>query len=97
VGPSIFERCRLCGSECSKFSSAQLLSHTALYLKCETCGSMQVTNPFWLANAHKDGVHGTDAGLVQRSLNVNRLIGMFLTLSGNSNSSGIDWGGEQDY
>lgn len=91
--PSNMEKCRFCGGKCSEFSSAQILSHTALYLKCEACGSLQVANPFWLADAHKDGVHDTDAGLVQRSLMVNRLIGTVLTLNGNSNSSGIDWGG----
>ena len=87
------EKCRFCGGECSEFSSAQVLSHKALYLNCEMCGSLQVANPFWLANAHKDGIHDTDAGLVQRCLTVNRLIGTVLTLNGNSGSNGVDWGG----
>lgn len=91
------EKCRFCRGNCSEFSSAQVLSHTASYLKCESCGSLQVANPFWLASAHKGGVRDNDAGLVQRSLMVNRLIGTVLTLNGNSNSSGIDWGEGRDY
>jgi hypothetical protein len=85
--------CRFCEGECAEYSSATIFSHKGVYFKCGVCGSLQVSNPFWLADAHTDGVHNSDVGLVQRSINVSRLIGTVLALNGHIGSNGIDWGG----
>ena len=87
------EMCRFCQGECTEYSSATVFSHKATYFRCKVCGSLQISNPFWLATAHTDGVHNSDVGLVQRSINLSRLIGTVLALNGYGRSDGIDWGG----
>ncbi len=68
--------CRLCDGPTSLlFRGVVLRTHSIAYLRCETCGSLQTEEPYWLSEAYSDGnLADTDTGVVNRNLDCQALI-----------------------
>ena len=87
------QNCRFCGTETVFFCSSPILNYLGEYFKCPNCLSVQVTNPFWLEEAHTNAISKLDTGLVARCISAGGIIGTVLALEGVNSSQGVDWAG----
>ena len=64
-------RCRLCGGTTRlSFIDTLLRKYECRYFLCETCGSLQTEQPYWLEEAYKGGsIADSDTGVFQRAFN----------------------------
>ena len=85
--------CRFCFTEVTYMSTAPILRYQGTYSKCLNCLSVQVTNPFWLKEAHTNAISKLDTGLVARCVSASSIIGAVLALEGVHSSHGVDWAG----
>jgi hypothetical protein len=66
--------CRLCGGEADKQFYLKVLGrHEVGYWRCRDCGSLQTSEPYWLAEAYSNSLAVSDTGAVRRCL-INRAV-----------------------
>ena len=87
------QKCRVCQGETRFFDAATVLEFEVRYVICNHCKSVQVSDPYWLADAHSEAISDLDVGLVSRTTVASRLIIAFFKLQRIRQVSGIDWGG----
>jgi len=85
--------CRFCFSDVKYFSTATVLRYQGEYYKCLNCSSLQITNAFWLEEAHTNAISKLDTGLAARCVSAGNMIGTILALEGLRFSRGVDWAG----
>jgi hypothetical protein len=85
--------CRFCFSAVEYFSTAPVLRYQGEYFKCPNCLSVQVTNAFWIEEAHTNAISKLDTGLASRCISAANMIGTVLALEGLCFSRGVDWAG----
>ena len=61
--------CRLCGGDAVRRFSTQLINkHEVGFFRCNTCGSLETEQPFWLDEAYALNLGDLDCGSAQRNL-----------------------------
>lgn len=85
--------CRFCrGGVIKAFSDVILNKYNVNYWKCESCGSLQTDEPFWLQEAYSDGnLTYLDVGVIQRNINNFSIIAAVARLADVHNI--LDYGG----
>ena len=87
-------KCRICGSDSALFGEARVLDrHPAQYYRCETCGFMQVGDPYWLPEAYSDAITRSDIGLLGRNIQMSAYSRRLLRTCLDPNGKFIDYGG----
>lgn len=86
--------CPICQTEGQEiFKNKVLNKYSVSYFQCEGCKLIYTETPYWLEEAYKDAIVGTDTGLMQRNISfcvtVNTLIRKFYPTAKNF----LDYGG----
>lgn len=89
--------CPICQTEGREiFKNIILKRYDVSYFQCTECKLIYTETPFWLEEAYKDAIVGTDTGLMQRNISfcvtVNTLIRKFYPSSKNFLDYGAGYG-----
>jgi hypothetical protein len=61
-------KCKICESGTLDFGKATVMGkHVASYRRCESCGFIFASDPYWLAEAYSSAITCTDMGIVSRA------------------------------
>ena len=87
-------QCPICGQKGTYiFQNIVLNKYEVSYYQCSHCRLIYTETPYWLKEAYKDAIVGTDTGLMQRNISfcvsVNTLIRKFFSTGANF----LDYGG----
>ena len=86
-------RCAVCGSRMRRTHSHEILGrYTGQFIRCNDCGYWTVLDPFWLEEAYEDAIASTDTGIMQRNLQVARVLGGIIEAVAPSGPY-VDWAG----
>jgi hypothetical protein len=86
--------CRLChGSVERQFELTLLGRYEVGYWRCRNCGSLQTSEPFWLAEAYSCSLAATDVGAVGRCLTCRAVIWLVLRFLRIRQPRLLDFGG----
>jgi hypothetical protein len=87
-------KCKICFSTVPFFSSATILKkYTVTYFRCPACGFVQTEEPYWLDEAYAKAITGSDIGLVQRNLQLARMVKVIISLFFDTRGRFIDYAG----
>ncbi len=85
-------RCRLChGLVRNRFGLKVLGKYDVAYGECVECGSLQTEPPYWLDEAYKNNLSGSDTGAAQR--NLENFIATFVVCKLFALTNAVDFGG----
>jgi glycosyltransferase involved in cell wall biosynthesis len=94
-GPMAPTACRLCAGTTQLTFRLQVLGqHSVDYLRCDTCGSLQTEEPYWMEQAYSSDAERFDTGKASRTLaNFLLLPQLLQILQVNRADVAVDFGG----
>jgi hypothetical protein len=86
--------CKLCEHPVAWFGEGTVLhEHRAIFYRCVGCGSVQVNNPSWLAQAYSAPITVTDIGYASRNVYDSKLVKLLVAVLFNRRAQFVDYGG----
>jgi Methyltransferase domain len=86
-------KCKICDSGTSDFGKATVMGkHVAFYRKCESCGFIFASDPYWLAEAYNSAITSTDMGTVSRTESCSMATKAVIDLFYHSSATFLDYG-----
>lgn len=86
-------KCKICGSETWEFGKAVLMGkHPACYRRCDSCGFIFASDPYWLSEAYGNAITCTDIGTVSRTESCSLATKAVIDLFYHSATSFLDYG-----
>ncbi len=86
--------CPICSGERRVYFQAEILNkHIVDYLYCDRCGLLQTEEPHWLEEAYSDAISDTDTGLIQRNIDLTKIITCILFFLFDPGGKYLDIGG----
>jgi 2-polyprenyl-3-methyl-5-hydroxy-6-metoxy-1,4-benzoquinol methylase len=87
-------QCKICGSEQTAYSRAQIISkYDIQYFTCPSCGFIQTEEPYWLDEVYGSAIASSDVGAVSRMLSLGKTVSQYISLLFDARASFLDYGG----
>lgn len=86
--------CPICfAKQAFYFQNLVLRKYKVKYYFCDVCGLFQTEEPYWLEEAYSDAISSADTGLIQRNINLSRILKRIIYFVFGSESRCLDLGG----
>jgi len=86
--------CNVCGSDTrAVFNHEVLGKYTCTYYYCDACGFLQTEEPYWLDEAYSSAIATADTGIIQRNLNLSKLLSCLLFFQFDRHGKYLDMAG----
>jgi hypothetical protein len=86
--------CRICASSSQECFKARILrKYDISYYLCETCGSLQTEEPYWLEEAYQSSINVSDTGGLLRSLSLAEITSILIYFFFDKNARFLDFAG----
>jgi hypothetical protein len=86
-------KCKICTSDTSDFGKTVLMGkHAASYRRCDSCGFIFASDPYWLGEAYNSAITCTDIGTVSRTESCSLATKAVIDLFYRSATSFLDYG-----
>jgi len=86
--------CKVCdGQNRFLFKSKILEKYVVNYYLCDSCGFLQIEDPYWLKEAYKESINLSDTGILSRNIHLSEITAAVLYLFFDRNARYLDYAG----
>jgi len=87
-------KCKIC-NKCNKriFNAIILNKYDVEYFYCDSCGFLQIQEPYWLREAYKSPIIVTDTGIIKRNFSFSRISSSVIFFFFNKKEKFLDFAG----
>ena len=86
--------CKICDNKVEKLFDAKVLGkYNIRYFRCENCEYIFTEEPYWLEEAYKQAINIFDTGILERNLNLRKLVSILIYFFYNRQKKFLDYAG----
>ena len=86
--------CKICDSKVENFFKAKILGkYDIQYFRCGNCQYIFTEEPYWLEEAYKQAINIFDTGIIERNLNLRKLVSILIYFFYDRGKKFLDYAG----
>jgi hypothetical protein len=86
--------CKVCGGQSRFLFDGKILGkYDVKYYLCDSCGFLQIEDPYWLKEAYKESINLSDTGILSRNIHLSEITAAVLYLFFDRNGRYLDYAG----